>query len=222
MKTRHPLSLSPLVVLVLACAEPAGSVGSADVEAAPAPAGDELCDHGLGCLSLYYALSAEAFGTEGEGASILTFAGYGWSTGLRELYEREDRRTEDFVQRNLERIREGGFIRAHVMGGLTDPTEYVRLKAEYEREGAERRRNALSRRLMTTSYLKLAEEVRQHAESLICYYPNNSFYRGVEAHFKPVVSCDDYTGPRYDWRRDGPISSDAFVAWLVERGLVAM
>ena len=61
------------------------------------------------CLKLYYALSAEAFGTgeEGHGGRCRT-----WTTcsgGLQELYESRERDTEDWVQRNLEDLRDGTF-----------------------------------------------------------------------------------------------------------------
>ena len=137
------------------CAGTARTVGSADVEAASAPTIDELCGSERRCLDLYYALSAEAFGTEGE--------------GLQELYEGDERSTEAWMQGKLEDIRAGTFRSHHGIAGLSSPTEYVRLKAEYWREGAERFRNDMSRRLETTSYLQLAEEARQHAENIICY-----------------------------------------------------
>lgn len=208
------LAASPLTLA--GCAETARTVGSADVEAAPAPTIDELCGS-VWCLDLYYALSAEAFGTEGE--------------GLQELYERRERDIEDWVQHNLEDIGAGAFRAHHGTGGISDPAEYVRLRAEYRREGEEKFQNKVNRRLRTTSYLKLAAEVRQHVENMVCREEHDSyFYRLLKRNKKvapghpdagaPLVSCDDYAGPwrdPFEVRIIGGDYNKAFSAWLRER-----
>lgn len=121
MRPRAQAAVLAVFPLALAgCAETARTVGGADVEAAPAATIDEICGEGM-CLELYYALSAEAFGTGGE--------------GMQELYERRERDIEDWVRINLEDIRAGAFRSHHGTGGISDPAEYVRLRAEYMREG---------------------------------------------------------------------------------------
>ena len=211
------LAASPLTLA--GCHETARTVGSADVVAAPAPTIVEICGDSddRWCLELYYALSAEAFGTGGG--------------GLQELYERRKRRIEDWVQSNLENIGAGAFRAYHGTGGISDPAEYVRLRAEYRREEEERFQNFVSRRLRTTSYLKLAEEARQHVENTICREEHdNPFYRLLKRNKKVapghpdagarLLSCADYAGPwrePFEVRIIGGDYNKAFSAWLRER-----
>lgn len=228
MKLRN-LAVLAALPLALACNETPRTIGQTGVDAAPAPTIEEICNEKT-CLELYYALSADVFGIGSKG-----FLGTG-GDGLEELYESRERDSEDWMQSNLEDIRAGTFRSHHGIAGLSDPVEYVRLKAEYRREIDEKFRNDVATRLETTTALELAEEARQHVENIICRDehgppPPNAFYSFLKRKLKvapghqdagaPLVSCADYTGPGrepFEVRDHLPGSYDEDLrAWLRER-----